>query len=202
MRVRPNPREVERAAQMLVEAEQPVLNVGDEIYKAKAVDKAVKLAELLGMPVAQTSQIFSSFPQNHPLWVGRLRSVSRLDFPKNVDVAINVGNKLQHGSNSLIVGRDIKFIDMRIDSNSMGNVITTDVPLVADVAYGMDDLITAVEGLMTPKLRRRAKERIEQTRAFGEKGAEIECTCDQESLLGSEPSVGRASDLRAGPVCR
>jgi len=173
MRVRPNPREVERAAQMLVEAEQPLLNVGDEIYKAKAVDKAVKLAELLGMPVAQTSQIFSSFPENHPLWVGRLRSVGRLDFPKNVDVAINVGNKLQHGSPSLIVGRDIKFIDMRIDSNSMGNVITTDVPLVSDVAYGMDDLITAVESLMTPKLRAKAKQRIEQTRAFGEKAREL-----------------------------
>lgn len=191
MRVRPNPREVERAAQMLVEAKQPLLNVGDEIYKTKAVDKAVKLAELLGMPVAQTSQIFSSFPENHPLWVGRLRSVSRLDFPQNVDVAINVGNKLQHGSPSLIVGRDIKFIDMRIDSNSMGNVITTDVPLVADVAYGMDDLIMAVESLMTPKLREKAKERIEQTRAFGEKARRLNALLtknpywDQSPLLAS-----------------
>ena len=187
MRVRPNPREVERAAQMLVEAEQPVLNVGDEIYKAKAVDKAVKLAELLGMPVAQTSQIFSSFPQNHPLWVGRLRSVGRLDFPKNVDVAINVGNKLQHGSPSLIVGRDIKFIDMRIDSNSMGNVITTDVPLVADVAYGMDDLITAVEGLMTPKLRKRAQERIEETRAFGEKARRLSALVTKNPYWDQSP---------------
>ena len=189
MRVRPNPREVERAAQMLVEAEQPLLNVGDEIYKAKAVDKAVKLAELLGMPVAQTSQIFSSFPQNHPLWVGRLRSVGRLDFPKNVDVAINVGNKLQHGSPSLIVGRDIKFIDMRSDSNSMGNVITTDVPLVADVAYGMDDLITAVESLMTPKLREKAKERIEQTRAFGEKARRLNALVTKNPYWDQSPML-------------
>ena len=47
---------------------------------------------------------------------------------------INVGNKLQHQSPAPIVGRNVKFIDMRIDSGSMGNVITTDVPLVADVA--------------------------------------------------------------------
>src|SRR5438045_5721914 len=51
MRVRPNPVEVERAAKMLVEARMPLMIVGDEVYNAKAVGKAVKLAELLGMPV-------------------------------------------------------------------------------------------------------------------------------------------------------
>mgnify|MGYP003694755231 CR=1 FL=1 len=34
---------------------------------------------------------------------------------------------------------------MRIDSASMGNVMPTEVPLVADVAYGLDDLTAAVE---------------------------------------------------------
>jgi thiamine pyrophosphate-dependent acetolactate synthase large subunit-like protein len=106
-----------------------------------------------------------------------------------VDVAINVGNKLQHGSPSLIVGRDIKFIDMRIDSNSMGNVITTDVPLVADVAYGMDDLITAVESLMTPKLREKAKERIEQTRAFGEKARRLNALVTKNPYWDQSPML-------------
>ncbi|MET0924989.1 MAG: thiamine pyrophosphate-binding protein, partial [Xanthobacteraceae bacterium] len=50
MRVRPNPQEVERAAKLLVEARMPLMVVGDEIYRAKAVGKAVKLAEMLGMP--------------------------------------------------------------------------------------------------------------------------------------------------------
>src|SRR4029450_6040030 len=44
MRVRPNPDEVQRAAKLLVEARMPLMVVGDEIYKAKAVVKAVKLA--------------------------------------------------------------------------------------------------------------------------------------------------------------
>src|SRR4249919_53072 len=51
MRVRPNPAEVQRAAKLLVDAKMPLMNVGDEIYNTKAVGKAVKLAELLGMPV-------------------------------------------------------------------------------------------------------------------------------------------------------
>ncbi len=50
MRVRPNPKEIERAAKVLVEAKTPLMIVGDEVYKAKAASKAVKLAEMLGMP--------------------------------------------------------------------------------------------------------------------------------------------------------
>src|SRR5881275_1860899 len=48
MRVRPNPAEVDRAAKMLLEARMPLMIVGDEIYTAKAMPQAVKLAELLG----------------------------------------------------------------------------------------------------------------------------------------------------------
>src|SRR3954464_13403905 len=51
MRVRPNPAEIERAAKLLVEARMPLMIVGDEVTSAKAVAKAIRLAELLGMPV-------------------------------------------------------------------------------------------------------------------------------------------------------
>jgi thiamine pyrophosphate-dependent acetolactate synthase large subunit-like protein len=171
MRVRPNPAEVERAAKLLVEAKMPLMIVGDEVYNAKAVRKAVHLAEMLGMPVTQARQIYISFPENHPLWVGALpvARISGMDFPKNPDVVINVGNKLQHNSPAPIVGRGPKFIDMRIDSWSMGNVIPVDVPLVADVALGLDDLIAAVKGLMNADAGKRAQERADEVRAFGER---------------------------------
>ncbi len=52
----------------------------------------------------------------------------------------------------------------------MGNVIPTEVPLVADVAHGMDDLIAAVEGIMTPALRQKVEERTQEVRRFSETG--------------------------------
>jgi thiamine pyrophosphate-dependent acetolactate synthase large subunit-like protein len=61
MRVRPNPDEITRAARLLVEARMPLMVVGDEIYKAKAVAKAVKLAELIGMAVTQARQLYANF---------------------------------------------------------------------------------------------------------------------------------------------
>ena len=175
MRVRPNPAEVERAAKFLVEAKSPLMIVGDEVYTAKAMAKAVKLAELLGMPVTQMRQIFSSFPETHPLWVGTppaARLVS-LDYPKNPDVILNVGNKLQHNSPNPMIARGAKFIDMRIDSLSMGNVIEVDVPLVADVAMGLDDLTAAVAQLVTPALKQRAAARADDVRKFHERSREL-----------------------------
>jgi benzoylformate decarboxylase len=170
MRVRPNPDEVARAAKLMVEARMPLLIVGDEIYKANAAGKAARLAELLGMPVTQVRQLYANFPETHPLWVGNTPAVNlnSLTFPKNPDVVINVGNKFQHNGATPIVPRGPKFIDMRIDFASMGNVMLTEVPLVADVALGLDDLYAAVEQLMTPALQAKAAERAAEVKKFSQ----------------------------------
>jgi len=170
MRVRPNPDEIQRAAKLLVEARMPLMVVGDEIYKAKAVGKAVQLAELLCMPVTQVRQLYANFPETHALWVGALAgsSLNALNYPKGADVIINVGNKFQHNGPAPIVPRGPKFIDMRIDAASMGNVMVTEVPLVCDVGYGLDDLTAAVEQLLTPSLREKATARTMDVRKFSE----------------------------------
>ena len=175
MRVRPNPKEVERAAKLLVEAKNPLMIVGDELYSGKAVAKAVKIAELLAIPVTQVRQLFTNFPETNSLWVGSLPG-GRLDtlaYPKNPDVVINVGNKLQHNGPGPIVPRSAKFIDLRNDSWSMGNVITTEAPLVADVGYGLDDLIAAIESIMTPAIKTAAQERSQQVRSFTEQAKKL-----------------------------
>src|SRR5207249_361554 len=191
MRVRPNPAEIERAAKLLVEAKMPLMIVGDEVYGAKAVSKAVDLAELLGMPVTQVRQIYASFPESHPLWVGGppAARIASLDFPKNPDVVINVGNKLQHNSPQPIVAREAKFIDMRNDSGSMGNVMNTEVPLVADVAYGLDDLKAAVEGIMTSATYRKARERAQEVGRFSEKAKAL------RALVAKNPEWSRSPML-------
>jgi len=188
MRVRPNPDEVQRAAKLLVEARMPVMIVGDEVYNAKAIGKAVQLAELLGMPVTQARQIYASYPETHPLWVGALPvgRLSSLDYPKNPDVVINVGNKLQHNSPNPMLGGELKFIDMRIDSLSMGNIIPTDVPLVADVAHGLDDLTAALQQLVTPALKQKAAARADETRRFHDKAKTL------RDLVMKSPDWNRA----------
>jgi len=120
-------------------------------------------------------QLFTNFPETNSLWVGSLPG-GRLDtlaYPKNPDVVINVGNKLQHNGPGPIVPRSAKFIDLRNDSWSMGNVITTEAPLVADVGYGLDDLIAAIESIMTPAIKTAAQERSQQVRSFTEQAKKL-----------------------------
>jgi thiamine pyrophosphate-dependent acetolactate synthase large subunit-like protein len=156
---------------MLLDAKMPILIVGDEIYKAKAVAKAVRLAELLGMPVTQMRQMWVNFPEAHPLWVGNAPSgtLSSITWPKNYDVVINIGNKMQHNGVNPIVARGVKFIDMRIDYQNMGKVMVTDVPLVGDVGLGMDDLIAALEPLVNERIKQAAAERAAEVRKFTER---------------------------------
>ena len=166
MRVRPNPTEIERAADLLVGAERPLMVVGDEVYRAKAIPQAVALAETLGIPVVRGRQIHTSFPENHPLWVGEFTSVAALTYPASPDLVINVGDKMQHVGARPMVPRSTRFIDMRIDAASIGRYLRTDVALVADVAYGLADLQAAVDDRMTAARRSVARNRLEAGRAY------------------------------------
>jgi thiamine pyrophosphate-dependent acetolactate synthase large subunit-like protein len=71
------------------------------------------------------------------------------------------------------VQRSAKFIDLRIDSASMGNVLATTVPLVADVGYGLDDLLAAVNGMMTPAIKSSVQERFGRVRAFSDNARKL-----------------------------
>ena len=219
MRVRPNPKEVERAAQLLVEAKRPLLIVGDELYRTRSIDKAVQLAEMLGMPVIHGRLVYANFPQTHPLWVG-----GRALRTQDTDLVINVGNKLQHVGPTPMVPRDVKFIDMRLDSANMGNIITTDVPLVADVGYGLQDLLAALEGIMTPGIKKKVQERSEKIRAFSERAKKLQPVmtrnpdwdqspmvtdrvtyeiaefADEDALIVSEASVGGMHTFGFNPL--
>ena len=189
MRVRPNPVEVERAARLLVEARRPLLIVGDEIYKARAFDAVVQLAELLALPVTQARQVHANFPQQHPLWVGDLPTgrIGSLAYPTDPDLVINIGNKLQHNSATPTVPRRTPFIDMRNDAASMGNVMTTAAPLVADVAYGTEDLLAAVGDLLTPALRARFAERLSDVRAFSARARQLRRMVSGNPLWDASP---------------
>ena len=129
----------------------PLMIVGDEIYKAKAAAKAVKFAELLGMPVTQVRQLYANFPEaiRSGSAISPAATSTRCPIRRTSTSSSTSATSSSTTAPSPIVPRGPKFIDMRIDHWSMGNVMLTEVPLVADVGYGLDDLIAAVEQLMT-----------------------------------------------------
>ena len=139
--------------------------------------------------MTQARQIHASFPQQHPLWVGNIPGgrVESLAYPTEPDVVINIGNKLQHNSATPIVSRRIAFIDMRNDAASIGNVMTTAAPLVADVAYGTEDLLAAVNDLLTPALKTRMAERAAEIRGFTTRARQLRALVSKNPNWDSSP---------------
>src|SRR2546428_13575291 len=90
-----------------------------------------------------------------------------------------------------MVGRGAKFIDMRIDSLSMGNVVEVDVPLVADVAMGLDDLTAAVGQLMTPAVKQKGAAGADETRRYHEKARELRNLVKKNPDWGRRPSTAQ-----------
>lgn len=166
MRVRPSHNDVERAAKMLIEAESPVCIVGDEVYKFEAFEKAVQLAELLGMPVTGYRSCFDNFPSAHPLFLGGFSAKMR--YPGKMDVVLNLGNKLQEGESQRgsFLPETARFIDMRLDARHLVDTYPAELAMVADPNEGMADLITAIQSLLTPALKAKFKERFEKTKAY------------------------------------
>ena len=116
----------------------PLLVVGDEIYKAKAAGKAVKLAEMLGMPVTQVRQLYANFPETHPLWVGNLAGsrpqLAQLPEECRRDHQCRQQVPAQRRRADRPARAEIHRHAHR--HASMGNVMLTEVPLVATSAMG------------------------------------------------------------------
>jgi thiamine pyrophosphate-dependent acetolactate synthase large subunit-like protein len=76
---------------------------------------------------------------------------------------------------------------MRNDAASIGNVMTTAAPLVADVGYGTEDLLAAVNDLLTPALKTRIAERAAEIRAFSTRARQLRGLVSKNPNWDSSP---------------
>ena len=166
MDISPNPKHVERAAQMLVEAKSPILYVGPEVWTAGGRADVVELAELLAIPVTQAWSWAADFPTDHPLYLGGYLDPMR--FPKEIDLFLNLGaNMPDPGSGPLMVSRSAKIIHARVDSRQLGADYPVDLPIMADVKETARALIEAVRAIATKQRLATIKQaRWEATKSF------------------------------------
>jgi thiamine pyrophosphate-dependent acetolactate synthase large subunit-like protein len=92
-----DPRDVERAAELLIDAERPLIRAGQGVLWAGATDALVEFAELINAPVATTYVGKSAFPEDHPLSIGSggtAISPGIRAFVPDADVVLSVGASL------------------------------------------------------------------------------------------------------------
>jgi thiamine pyrophosphate-dependent acetolactate synthase large subunit-like protein len=153
----PDSRDIEKAADLLVQARYPIMNVGGGVLWAEASDEVLELAELLSMPVASTLIGKGAFPENNPLSLGggvyprsRFASGQAIHINRMADAVLAVGNsfRLPNGTDGRAIPSGVKLIHINADSNDLNKIYQADVPIMADAKLAMGALIEAVRDRM------------------------------------------------------
>ncbi|MCZ0937539.1 MAG: thiamine pyrophosphate-requiring protein [Caldilineaceae bacterium] len=143
----PDPADVERAADMLVAAERPVLYAGQGVHYAKAWDALKELAELLEAPVTTTLNGKSAFPETHPLSLGSAnRSHTRAvgEFLNNADVIFGIGCSFSFTNFGVRMPAGKTIIHATLDPADINKDVASQHALIGDAELTLRALIAAV----------------------------------------------------------
>ena len=129
-----------QAADLLAEAEFPVIISGGGVVMADAVEECRELAERLGAPVVNSYLHNDSFPASHALWCGPLGyqgSKAAMKLMAKADVVLALGSRLgpfgtlpQHGMDYW--PKNAKIIQVDADHKMLGLVKKISVGICGD----------------------------------------------------------------------
>jgi thiamine pyrophosphate-dependent acetolactate synthase large subunit-like protein len=140
---RAKPESIQRAAQWLVEASNPVFAVGPEVWEDSATKEILALAEKLAVPVTETKDdLYANFPTDNPLFLGALEAIR---YPRNVDLLMSFGESMRRG-NPL---EGVTTVHVSHDPDILGRAVTPDLTILSDVRQAIRDLSDAVDGMVT-----------------------------------------------------
>ncbi|WP_449240473.1 biosynthetic-type acetolactate synthase large subunit [Desulfoscipio gibsoniae] len=161
---RGHPHQIAEAARLIGRAERPVIYAGGGILGSRSSAELLALAETINAPVTNTFMGLSSFPGDHPLFLGMLglhgkRSANLA--VTNCDLLIALGARFD----DRVTGKVAEFapragvIHVDIDPAEIGKNIPVHVPIVGDVKQVLQELL--------PRLKKRTDTRwLEQIQAW------------------------------------
>ncbi len=178
-RSRPDPADVERAADKLVAAKRPVIICGGGVVLADACAALEALATMLNAPVCTTVSGKGTLPDLHPLSAGVVGTNGGVPSTREVvmqaDLVLFVGARA--GSTTTehwkYPARDVPIIHLDVDGMTIGTNYRTDVALVGDALLGLADLNEAVKARLAHRPAGAADGRAIATRARERKFADF-----------------------------
>lgn len=168
--ISPNPDQLKRAANALLEAKSPVMWVGDQVTKDEAYPEVIELAELLSIPVCDqwNWSIFANFPRKHPLFSGWYDA-------KGKDLVLAFGvNQTMVAGRRMGMSDDTPMIACSTHPDSIGRVDPFSIPIVANTKLALLGLVDTIKGLATQsRLKQIAESRKGQEPNIGNKVARV-----------------------------
>jgi len=144
------PQDIEAAAKVINEAKKPYILVGHGVLISGAEKEVIELSEKGNIPVASTLLGLSSFPPDHPNYVGYLGMHG--NYAPNVltnecDVLIAIGmrfdDRVTGDVNQYAV--KAKVVHIEIDPSEIDKIIKTEVGINADAKQALEVLNPLIE---------------------------------------------------------
>jgi len=140
---------VRAAAELVLQAERPVIYAGGGILKARAADALRLLAERTGIPVVTTLMARGAFPDSHPLCLGmpgmhgNYTAVTAL---QRADLLVALGSRFDDRVTGKVAAfaPQAKVIHVDIDPAELGKVRSPEVAIVGDCRVVTEQLIRAL----------------------------------------------------------
>ena len=175
--VRPSQPGIAQSASMLMDASRPLLMVGDRLSDDDAIEEAVALAELMGLPVYQARGAEVAFPTTHPQYMGgmSLRVASQRAVLQRADLVLAVGSdpfeELFYWGD-VILPPDSRLVHIDSDAGRIGRSEPTDVGIVGNCKLALADLLGALRERLSPGDMREIEERKQETVAESRRNRE------------------------------
>jgi 3D-(3,5/4)-trihydroxycyclohexane-1,2-dione acylhydrolase (decyclizing) len=167
----PDPRDVERAAELIGRAKRPMLIAGGGVHYSDATETVRTFAERHGIPVVETVAGKATLTHDHPNYAGPIGvtgSRAANAVAEQADVVISVGTRLQDfttGSWSVFQDPDVRFIGINTaswDAHKQGAL-----PVIGDAKATLEAVDAALgDYAAAPEWLANADERIAEWHAY------------------------------------
>jgi tartronate-semialdehyde synthase len=137
-------KQAERAIDMLMASDKPVIVAGGGIINADASELLVEFAELTGVPVIPTLMGWGSIPDDHPLMAGMagLQTSHRYGNATLLasDFVLGIGNRWanRHTGSVETYTKGRTFVHVDIEPTQIGRVFAPDFGIVSDAKAALE----------------------------------------------------------------
>jgi len=148
---------VERAIEMLLGSEKPVILAGGGAISSSAFAEPQSIAESLMIPVVTTFKGKGAFPETHPLSLGPIGMHGHAEANKimtEADCVLAIGTRFSDRSVGTFEAfeRRLKIIHMDVDPAEIGKNQTTNIAIVGDVRASLRIMVRLLQN--KPQLAR------------------------------------------------
>ena len=143
----PNPADVAAAAEVLAQAERPVIYAGQGVHYAKAWDELKTLAEAWNIPVTTSIEGKSAFPEDHPLSLGsggRANPRPVKHYLAEADVIFGIGVSFALTAFGVPMPKDKTIIHATLDPMDLNKDVPAQYGLIGDAKLSLDALNSAM----------------------------------------------------------